>query len=250
MTYIDVHCHIDMYSDEKIEQVIEGARKNNVDTIIVNGVNVKTNRRILKLADKYTEIKVALGIDPIDALKLTDQEVEDEINFIKKNKGKIIAIGEVGIDLKWSKELKAQKENFEKFIQLSIDLDKPIIVHSRNAEHDVLDMLDRDNCKKVIVHCFNGKLSLVDKAIKNGWYFSIPTNITYSEQMQKLVDKLPITNILCETDSPYLHPQKGQRNNTPVNVIEGYKKISEIKDMNLKVVEEKIKENYKRLFVK
>jgi TatD DNase family protein len=98
------------------------------------------------------------------------------------------------------------------------------------------------------MHCFNGGLKLVEKIIKNRWFLTIPANVTFSENFQKIVEKAPLNQLLCETDSPYLHPIKGKKDNEPANVIESYRKIAEIKRLDLKEVEEQIEQNFKRLF--
>jgi len=189
-----------------------------------------------------------LGIYPIDALKLTDDEINKEIDFIRKNKNKIIAIGEVGIDLKHSDNLKKQKINFSKFIFLAEELDKPLIVHSRKAEKEVIEILEKLNAKKVIMHCFCGKKKLVERIVSNKWFLSIPANVTMNTQFQEIIKITPINQLFCETDSPFLHPEKGKRNNEPKNIIESYKKIAEIKRLSLEKVKEKIWENYERIF--
>jgi len=97
------------------------------------------------------------------------------------------------------------------------------------------------------MHCFSGNMNLVKRIIKNNWRLSIPANVKYSEHFQKIIEITPIENLFCETDSPFLHPDK-KFPNEPANVIESYKKISEIKNLSLAEVEKKIEENYKRLF--
>jgi len=245
--FIDVHCHLDSYKDAEISRIIKECREEGVKIIVNNGVDIKTNRRILELSKKFPEIKSALGLYPIEALKISDSEIDDEINFIRKNKDKIAAIGEVGIDLKWSKNIKRQTEIFRKFISLSIELNKPIIVHSRNAEEECIKILEDMNAEKVVMHCFSGKMSLAERIVKNKWFLSIPANVNFSDQFQKIVEVVPIENLLTETDSPYLHPLK-ERNNTPKNVIYSYKKISEIKNMNIKDVKKEIFNNYMKIF--
>ena len=243
--FIDIHCHLDMLKNP--EEAIEEAKKSNVRIIVSNGVNYESNRKILEFASKFKEVKAALGIYPIDALKMSDSGIDAEIKFIKENKDKIVAIGEVGLDLKESSNLKKQEENFIKFINLAKELEKPIIVHSRNAESHCIQLLEKAMAEKVIMHCFCGTLPLVRKIIENSWFLSIPTSIAYKEWFQQLVKEAPIENLLCETDSPFLHPDK-KFPNEPSNVIESYKKIAEIKNLSLAEVEKIIEENYKGLF--
>lgn len=246
MVFIDCHCHLEMLKD--VEKVIERARKKKVGIIVYNSVNLETMKYALQLGEKYKEIKVALGIYPIDALKLSDEEMDREMDFIKKNKNKIVAIGEVGIDLKENPDFSSQEKNFIKFIRLAKELDIPIIIHSRKAEKEIIEILEREKAEKVVIHCFMGNFKLVDRIIQNNWFFNIPTNVTFSEHFQKIVEKVDIKNLFCETDSPFLHPVKGMRDNEPANIIEGYRKISEIKKISLKECEKQIENNFLRLF--
>jgi TatD DNase family protein len=251
---IDVHCHLDKLIEEGVsaEKAIKNANKNGVEIMIVNGTNPEQNKIILDLAKKHSEVKPALGIYPLDALKLSDKEIDNEIKFILENKEKVIAIGEVGLDLKEEelhKTLDKQKNNLTKFIELAIKLDKPIIIHSRKAELHTIELLEELNVKKVIMHCFSGKMSLVERIAKNSWYLSIPANSHYSQQFQDVIKRVPLSNLLCETDTPYLHPLK-EWPNEPANVIYSYKKIAEIKGIKLKEVEKEIESNFKKLFGK
>jgi TatD DNase family protein len=245
--FIDVHCHLDFYDDKKIEEIIKRARKAGVGIILCNGVKPESNRKVLSVADKYLEVRVALGLYPIDALKLSDKEFNAEINFIKNNKEKITAIGEVGLDLKESSDLKKQKRNFQKIIDVALELDKPLIVHSRKAEAEAVEMLEKNKVKKVVMHCFNGNFKLIERIVKNGWKLTIPTNVKNSEHFQQVIARIPLENLLCETDSPFLHPDK-LRDNEPANVIESYKKIAEMKNLELSEVEKIIEKNFKELF--
>lgn len=244
--YVDCHCHIDFYKDGEIKGIVEKAKEKEV--IILNaGVNVKTNRRILEIAEKYGT-KVSLGLYPIDALKMSDKEIDSELVFIEKNKDKIIAIGEVGMDFKEDdKEPSRQEEIFRKIIKLARKLDLPLIVHSRKAEKECLGVLESEKAKKVVMHCFNGNFKLIQRIVDNGWMITIPTNVVFSEHFQKVIGLVPIEQLLCETDSPYLHPLK-ERNNVPANVIESYGKIAEIKKISLDEARVRIFENYENLF--
>lgn len=247
MTLIDTHAHLDFYPKSKIPSIIKRAKQKRVKIILSNGVNPSSNRKTLNLSKRFPEIKACLGLYPVDALSLSDKEFEQELEFIKKNKNKISAIGEIGIDLKEATKLKKQEKNFIKLINLSKELNKPIIIHSRKAEEKVIEILEKLKHKKVIMHCFSGKLKLVKRIIKNSWLLSIPTSVKNAEHFQKVIEIAPIENLLCETDSPFLHPDK-KPNNEPANVIESYKKIAEIKNLSLKEVEKRIYENYKLVF--
>ena len=111
-------------------------------------------------------------------------EVDEEIEFIRKNKKNVSAIGEVGMDFKESDDKERQRDIFSKFIGIAIELDVPIIVHSRKAESECIEMLESFGAKKVVMHCFSGKMSLVKRIASNKWNLSIPTSVTRSEQFQ------------------------------------------------------------------
>lgn len=231
-----------------IDNCVKNAHDNGVDIILTQGTDVKTNREALKLAEKYNEVKACLGIYPIDALKMSDKEIDKEIDFIRKNKDKLAGIGEVGIDFKEDSENhERQKETFRKFVELSIELDKPIIIHSRKAELECIEILENMKARKVIMHCFCGKRKLVERILKNNWYLTIPTSVKNGEQFQDNARNVLIKQLFCETDSPFLHPDK-KENNEPSNVFVSYEKIAEIKGMKISEVKDKIFENYLNLF--
>ncbi len=252
MLLVDVHAHLDLKEfDSDLDDVIKRAEKAGVKAIISNGINPESNRKTLELSKKYKIIKPALGLYPDDAIKLTEKQIQDELNFIEKNKDKIIAIGEVGLDYKYCKKKKdqeLQKEIFLKIINLSKKINKPLIVHSRKAEPDVIDILKNSCAKKVILHCFSGKLKLIKKAAELGYYFSVPTNIIRAEQFQKMVETVDINQILTETDAPFLSPFKEKRNE-PMFINQTIKKIAEIKLMNKEEVANNIFMNYQKVFL-
>jgi len=246
---VDVHAHLDFkYFEKDLDQVIERAKEVGVVAIINNGTDPKSNVKTLELAKKFPLVKAALGIYPTDALKLSKKEFEEALIFIRKNKKKLIAIGEVGMDFKQiqGKE-KEQSENFLEFINLAKELKLPIIVHSRKAEEKVVEVLESSKMKKVVMHCFSGSMKLVKRIEDNGWMFSIPCNITISEHFQNIVRQVSISQLLTETDAPFLPPIKGQRNE-PKNVAYTIDKISEIKNLDKEEVKKIIFMNFKKIF--
>ncbi|MAE42218.1 hypothetical protein CMO93_00475 [Candidatus Woesearchaeota archaeon] len=271
---IDIHSHLDHpYFEDNVDKVIENAKKADVKVILTAGINPETNRKALALAEKYDIVKPCLGIYPQQTLqkeietgeyplKENKFDVDEEIKFIEKNNKKIIAIGEIGLDYSQGEDQKNQKKIFEKLIVLAEKINKPMIIHSRKAEQDCVDILETTKLKKIIMHCFCGKKKLVKKIEDNGWFLSIPTNIVRSKQFQFIAEEVSITQLFCETDAPYLSPFKDARNssrqisapieisnrNEPAFVLESYKKIAEIKGMELKEVINNIWMNWQRTF--
>jgi len=243
--FIDIHCHIDLCKN--IDEVIQNAKKSNVKIILTCGVNNITNRLTLQIAQQYPLVKACLGIYPSDALNMSEIELNNELEFIKLNKDKIIALGEVGLDLYESKSLEKQIIIFNKLISLAKQMNKPLIVHSRKAEKQVFEILKSQNPQKVLLHCFSGKKKLIPEATEKGWYFSIPASCKYNEQFQEIIKIVPITQLFAETDSPFLHPSK-LKDNEPANVLESYRKIAELKKISLEQVKKQLNENFQRLF--
>ncbi len=231
----------------KPKDIVERAKKAGVGIIVSSGINPERIKKTLEFASEFKEIRASLGIYPVEMLELSESEIAKQIEIIRKNKDKVVAIGEIGMDLKEAQQIEKQKDNFRRLIGLAIDLDKPILVHSRKAEKECIDIIEEMKVKKVIMHCFNGNFKLVERVRNNGWCMTIPTNATFSEHFQKIIKETPIEQLFCETDSPFLHPNK-ERNNEPANVVESYKKIAEIKGITLREAEKKIEENYRKMF--
>ncbi len=241
----DIHAHLDMVAD--VEKTIKDSLENNVKTIVTNSVNAKSLSAILKIRKKYPKIvKVAAGLYPEESLKLSDFEKIKKL--ILDNESNIIAIGEIGLDLHHTdKNFNIQKEVFKKQLDLAEELNLPVIIHTRKAELQVLEILQNYPSLTKILHCFMAKKSLVKKAIDMECYFSIPAIITKSEQFQYITKTSPKDKILTETDSPYLSPLKGKEN-TPSNIHYSIEKISEIWNSSRKETEEQIANNFNSIF--
>ena len=265
MPLVDVHCHInhELFKNQ-LNQVLDRAKNAGVKAIILSGVNPKNNREVLELSKKYPIIKASIGMYPTDLLGLGPDEsglplhkgpidLEEEFTFIKKNLADIISIGEIGMDFyaadKETTHTK-QEEKFRKIIRFAIEVKKPIVIHSRKAEMECIDVLEDEIKHKeipVVQHCFSGRKSQMSRAIALGHYFSIPPNIVKASNFQTLVKKCPIEQLLTETDSPWLSPYK-DKPNEPAFVKETIKKIAEVKGLSIKEIEEQIWQNYKRVF--
>lgn len=244
----DVHAHLDMFDDKSLKEVIQRAKTKKVKIIIANSVNIKSIFHSLEISKKYPEIvKLAIGLYPERNLKLANwNEFED---FARKNQDKYVAFGEIGLDLfSTTENFNIQKEIFIKELNLAKELFKPVIIHARKAENEVLNILENYPEVKKVLHCFSGNFKLIKKAKELGCYFSIPANITRSEHFQKMAKELPPEIILTETDSPYLSPEKDSKNE-PALIKETISVISNIWNIPKKEVEKQIETNYKKVFV-
>ncbi len=266
MNLIDVHCHLTHdYFKDKLDAVLKRAEKAGLKAIVVSGVNPPANREVLALAKKHPKlIKASLGVYPIDALGIQPDGagmashkgpiyLEKEFTFIEQNLDKVACIGEVGMDFHWADKEKTyteQAENFRKIIRFAIKVKKPLVIHSRKAEEECLQILEEEinnNEIPVIQHCFSGRKSLMSKGAELGHYFSIPPVITKSFNFQTLVKKIPLTQLLTETDSPWLSPYQKQMNE-PAFVTESIKQIALVKGLSEEQVADQIWKNYRKIF--
>lgn len=249
--FFDAHCHLDdeAFSSD-VEQVIKRAKKAGLTLIISNGTNKKSNRAVLNLAKDYGLLKPALGYYPLEIVKSSEEDIRAELDFIESQKENIVAIGEVGLDLYWDKlpeNFEKQKKWFIKIIELANKIKKPLIVHSRKAEIETIELLEEHAKVPVIMHSFGGKRKLVPRCVQNGWYFTIPANLERAEAFQKIVIDVPSSQLLTETDAPYLAPVKDTRSE-PKDVIGTVKKIAELKLMDEKETKNVLFMNAQRLF--
>jgi len=249
---IDVHAHLDLYEPKEVDEIIKRAKKKNVKYILTSGLNLETNQLALDFSKKYDIVQASLGIYPPDALhRETSKEIkfdlDKELEFIKKNKNDFIAIGEIGLDYLGEPNKELQKKVFTNVLELAEKLKKPVIIHSRKAEKDCVDILENYKLK-VIMHCFHGNFKLVKRIQENNWNFSIPTNIVRLLHFQQIVKQVSLNQLLTETDSPYLSPYRDKRNESSF-IVETIKKISEIKKITKKEIEEQIFSNFKKIFL-
>ncbi len=258
----DCHTHLtdDAFAAD-LDAVVARARAAGVRRMVTNGTDGPSNRAALALAARYPEVLPALGIYPVDAVANEllasgtslpwEQEpcdVEAELAFIEARAGEVVAIGECGLDGHWVPEhMGRQREVFAALIDLALTHDLPLIVHSRRAEAEVLEMLLDRGATRVDLHCFSGRFKLARRACEAGLYCSIPANLAKNQLFQKMARELPLESLLTETDAPYLAPVRGERNE-PANVAATVATIAELRRMEVEEVESALEANFQRLF--
>ena len=261
----DVHAHLTSPKFEgDVEGVIERARVAGVGTIISNGLNIQDNEKVLALAAKYPDlIKPALGFYPVDAVlpemiaagvdyPRDDTDVrsaEDTVAWLKDNVHRAFAIGEIGLDHYWVPEAMWAKQEaiFRQLVQMAMDNDLPIIIHTRKAEARTFEVLQEMGAPRVDWHCYSSKLKLAKRIAESGHYLSVPANARRSETFKGLLTKLPREQLLLETDCPYLGPEPGVRNE-PANVAGTWAYAAELWEVPESQVLEQLNANFERLF--
>jgi TatD DNase family protein len=247
---IDTHTQLcDPVFDPDREAVIARAKAVGVAKIISVSENMADAKRNIELAGIYPEILPTAGLYPT---YLDLSRAEEMVEFIRANRNRLAAIGEVGLDfwmVREEEDKEIQKKIFAGFIDLSNELGLPLNVHSRSAGRHAVALLLQRNAQKVQLHAFDGKAGAAMPAVEAGYYFSIPPSVMHSPQKQKLVKQLPLSCLLLETDSPVLGPTPNERNE-PKNILLVVEKIAELKNINPESVLEAVTENFRNLYGK
>jgi TatD DNase family protein len=245
---VDTHAHLgDATFDGDRGEVLRRARDAGVTAVIAVGETFADARRNLALAAEHPEMLPAAGLYPTH-LDSTQADALDAL--VREHRDRLVAIGEVGLDhwkVKEEADREIQRAIFGRFIDLALELDLPLNVHSRSAgRHAIAGLLER-GARKVQLHAFDGKPSTALPAVEAGFFFSIPPSVVRSRQKQKLVGRLPLSCLLLETDSPVLGPVAGERNE-PANVRVALDAIAEIKGLSPDEVAGAVSENTVRLY--
>lgn len=256
MELLDSHCHLD---DEKFDEdrkdVIKQIEEAGVTKLIAAGYSLEGSKRAEKLANEYDFIYATAGISPND-IPQTKEELWimlEEIREIAKQNKKIRAIGEIGLDYYWeqgNKEL--QKLAFRKQIEIANELKLPIVIHTREAIMDTLQIVKENPViKKGIFHCCPLNRELVKEALKLGFYISFAGPITFksSKNAEEIIKMVPNRKMLIETDSPYLSPEpvRGTRNDSR-NVKYIAQKIANVKNITIEEVAKITYQNAEKIF--
>ena len=194
----DAHCHYDVIEPNGLKQ----ASEKGIKTIIVNGVDAVSNLKALALSDNK-QVFAAIGLHPNNLQDLKENEIEYVIRMIRDNNGRIVAIGEIGLDFRFAIENKVQKGQisvFESMLDLAAELDLPVSIHSRKALKKVLDILSEKHVRRVHLHFFDGNAEIAKRIAALGYMVSIaPFEF---EKNVKSITHIPIENIMAETDAP------------------------------------------------
>lgn len=249
---IDSHAHI-YYRDYAgdFDEMLQRAAGAGVGAMLVVGTDIESSRQSVELAEKYPQLYAAVGIHPHDASRVTDS-CYDVIRELALASPKVVAIGEIGLDFYRDRSPRDEQEIvFRRFLRMAIELDKPVIVHDRDAHGQVLDCLREEKVHRGVLHCFSGDSAMAKEAIGMGLYISIPGTITYpsNESLRDVVRATSIDRMLVETDCPYLSPvpHRGKRNE-PAYVRLAAERVAEVKGLALADVSRITTKNVRDLF--
>tara|TARA_B100000029_G_scaffold492638_1_gene554143 strand:- start:102 stop:866 length:765 start_codon:yes stop_codon:yes gene_type:complete len=252
---IDSHCHLDQEPlSNNINEIISRSKKIGIEKLLTISTTKNSFKNILNLVKVDMIIYGTIGIHPHETSKISEKLTKDEI--IKKFNldQKIIGIGETGLDFYYNNSDKvSQKESFSKHIEAAIELNVPVIIHSRNAEKETFDILNsyKNKYLKILMHCFTGSYKFAKNLMDLDASFSASGIITFNNsfELQDTFKKIPDQKILIETDSPYLAPipMRGKKNE-PSYLKFTLEKLAEIKKINSRDLDKITTNNFNKLF--
>ncbi|MDJ0802810.1 MAG: TatD family hydrolase [Desulfobacterales bacterium] len=248
MLLTDTHTHIcDATFDADREAVLARAAAAGIGAVVAVSEDLADARKNLALAGAYPILKPAAGLYPTHLDRAAAAAMMD---FIRAHRSTLAAVGEVGLDfwvVKNREERAVQEAIFAGFVDLALELDLPLNVHSRSAGRHAVELLLSRGARRVQMHAFDGKITAARPALEAGYYFSIPPSVVRSRQKQKLLRHLPLSSLLVETDSPVLGPDPGIRNE-PANLMVAIDAIAEIKALTPAAVRAAVAANTQALY--
>ena len=243
--FVDTHCHID---DGEYEVYLNGATNQNVKIVVTASEDLDSSILNVRMSNKFPNVFTCIGVHPSNAVDFKISKIS-EFKELLDNK-KVVAIGEIGLDYYYGKENKeVQIRIFRKFLELAQSYNKPVVIHSRDAVKDTIDIL-KEYRVKGIIHCFSGSLEVAKEYIKMGFMLGIGGVITFkNSKLGEVVKELPLESIVLETDSPYLAPEpyRGKKNESKYIPIIA-EKISEVKEISVDEVMRITTKNAIKLF--
>ena len=261
MEFFDSHAHLDdTRFNEDRETLIQEIKKAGITKFVSAGYSIEGSKKGLELSKQYEYIYTTCGISPNDIPQTEEalwKDIDEIRHLVETNleSKKIVAIGEIGLDYYWEKDFQRrewQRQAFMKQIEMANSFELPIVIHTREAVMDTLEILKENTVnKKGIFHCCPLNRELVKEALKLGFYISFAGPVTFknSKNANEIIQMVPNDKMLIETDSPYLAPEpvRGTRND-PRNVKFVAQKVADVKDMTLEEVAKITYENAKKIF--
>ncbi|MDO4662672.1 MAG: TatD family hydrolase [Tissierellia bacterium] len=252
MKIIDAHTHItDKAFDKDRDFIIKDLENFNIKAIINPSEDIETSIKAVELSKDYENVYAAVGIHPENVDNVKEEDFI-KLEELAKNE-KVVAIGEIGLDYYWKDDNKElQKKVFIRQIELAIKLNLPLVIHSRSAAGDTIEILEKYKDKVVCqMHAFGDSVEMMERYVKLGFYISIGGVVTFknSRKIKEVAKSVPLDRLLIETDAPYLTPEPYRSlRNDPRKIIEVAREISNIKDIKLDKLTKNTTRNTERLF--
>jgi TatD DNase family protein len=253
MKIVETHCHLDYLKERPIEQTLQKCLEAGVEKIVTIGVDPVNIDAVMSLAESHPNIWCTQGIHPHDVKDMND-EVFNRIKS-RAHHPKVVAIGEIGLDFFYNHSAKEdQKKWFRSQLELAVEMNKPVVIHSRDADEEMIEFLNEFGPmlkKKGVVHSFSSGLTLAETALAQGFFLGFNGMVTFpkAENVREAVRLCPIEQLILETDSPFLTPVPHRgKENAPFYLPFILKKVAEIKSTSEEVLMNQAWLNSHRLF--
>lgn len=247
--YIDSHLHLSN-EDYNVDEVIKNAERVGVFYFILGGINKEITKMDVELSKKYKEVYITIGYHPEEVLNIQEDDFNVLENVIINNREKVVGIGEIGLDYHYDNSdyiKEKQKKLFIRQIKLAEKYNLPVVIHSRDATLDTYNILKEFKVKGVI-HCFSGSLEVAKMYIKLGFKLGIGGVVTFkNSKLFEVVKELSSKDFILETDSPYLSPIRGEKNE-PKNIPLIAEFISSVRGVSIEKVQTDTTNNVKEIF--
>jgi TatD DNase family protein len=249
MPFADTHVHFHFPDfEEDRDAAIDAARKAGIELFVNVGTNVDSSRKSLEFAEKYPDFYAAAGIHPNDAITATPESMREIEELLKHPR--MLAIGEIGLDYYRDHSPKdVQKKVLENFLALHKRINKPLIIHCRDAYDDLLEIFRSEKISRGIMHCFSSDRPTMEKFVEQGFYISFAGPLTYkkNDALREACKACPLDRLLFETDAPFLPPQskRGKRNET-LYMMETFQTGADLHNLPLQEIGKRTTENARR----
>jgi len=238
---VDGHAHLNEVSD--LSESLQEAKAAGVRGIVAVGMDVESNKKILKIAEANTRfVYPAMGYHP---WVIKEQEIEANLSFVRDHAGEGVALGEIGLDYKIKVKKELQWRVFGELLDIALESDKPVIVHCRYSHRRAFDMMRERKIKRAVFHWYSGPLRLLDEILEAGYLISATPALAYSPPHQEAIKRPPIERILLETDTPVVYQGREAR---PKDVRITLDDVSRLKGLDPSVVSKQTTENASRFF--
>ncbi|MEZ7973741.1 MAG: TatD family hydrolase [SAR324 cluster bacterium] len=250
-SFIDTHCHLDKL-DSTPEEAVNEAKDAGVKRMLTISVDEPSLDFVSNAVQQFPEVYGSVGFHPHDASAMSDS-LENKIRQLAQDEDKVIAIGEIGLDYHYLYcPVEVQQRVFRQQLMLAEELNLPVVMHSREAEADTLNILKEIPVKSLgVAHSFTSSFEMARTLVEMGWYLGINGIVTFknTEDLREVVRWLPLEKMLLETDSPFLTPVPFRgKPNKPAHIPVIATFISELRDISLQELAEQTNENAQRLF--